>query len=384
MAATSRSIHRTEEQRIAAQCGAYAMRAADGLWQIMDGDRFPVQAINSYLRSLRDKGTSTNFLRAIAYDGARLLRNAGAVGFYYETLPRLHFQTYWNVRIESGDIQLSSANTELSRLHGIYSYLMASGAIEELPYRTKRVEGSEVNGWRTSIVPDVLQRSTKKKDIFLPAPSMFRAFIAALNASAAFVAEIYLKTGLRLSELKDLAKKWLTRYESPLSGMIIVRVLRKGNREGDIYIPAGLGARIHAYLAENKNCFVDERGAEWAERTLEDRFLVASRAVGAEGENDEGIGAHTLRHAYASWAYQKLQQLVRAGKIDCDPILIVQELMGHASYKTTLETYIHLFKRDNESCPEDFFPGPIDDLINVMEVVRRKFPQTTVDEDYCI
>jgi integrase len=69
----------------------------------------------------------------------------------------------------------------------------------------------------------------------------------------------------------------------------------------------------------------------------------AGKVVNAEGRA-KYTGMHTLRHFYASWCINRLED----GGLGLPP-KIVQERLGHSQIAMTLDTYGHLFPRGDDT-----------------------------------
>ena len=74
-----------------------------------------------------------------------------------------------------------------------------------------------------------------------------------------------------------------------------------------------------------------------------------------------------LRHAFGSWAFYRAKRLFAEGKLHAEPILIVQVLLGHASWKTTQDIYCNVFSAEADGSYVDLGGCPIEVLIGAME-----------------
>jgi len=142
MAAVAELIKpRTREERIRAQRGAYVVRLAGGLYQALYGDAFPINPLNGHLRKLHRKGRAATYLKNIAYNTVRWIRNAGEADIDWLAMPEIAFETYWKVRIDAG-LDIEAARAELSRVHSVFAYARDEAVIDYIPYPTKLVEPS--------------------------------------------------------------------------------------------------------------------------------------------------------------------------------------------------------------------------------------------------
>ena len=363
MAAIAESVMpRSRQARIFAQRLAYVYPLGGGLYQALDGDEHPIKILNRYLRKLHRKGLSTAYIKNIAYNTVAWIRNAGEADFDWIWPPEIAFETYWNLRRDDG-LTLPAARVELSRVHGVFKYAREEGYIDQFPYPTKFVAPGEATHWQGYLVPDILPPGDKAQIAFLPPPSLFRAFYATLPEDAKMPVETMLKTGVRISELLRLADAWARRVRGP-AGAAVTLIVGKGGKERYVYAPSDLADSLDALAASN-GLFMRANGRPWTERTLSEALTDTARLVGAT--DSLRISAHILRHAYASWAYQRMKRLFLDSKLDAEPLLVLQELLGHASYETTWNTYVNLFRFDGEDNAENFSIGPIAALLEVME-----------------
>src|SRR3954452_10087110 len=102
-------------------------------------------------------------------------------------------------------------------------------------------------------------------------------------------------------------------------------------------IPEPLALALSAHVAEwgSKTVLVNELGRQLAPRSLEDAVQKARAKVASLPPN---FRFHDLRHYFAS--------LLIAGGSD---VKVVQARLRHASAKTTLDTYGHLWPDSDES-----------------------------------
>jgi len=127
-------------------------------------------------------------------------------------------------------------------------------------------------------------------------------------------------SGVRISEALSLNIEDLDLAEGTF------RVIGKGDRERVGYLAAETVDRIRRYLRQRKR---PRRGPLFASRQGRLSYAMASRLFRkyAEGleENGRPLTIHQLRHTFGS---------ERAGKMDA---LLLRDLMGHQSLKTTLQ-----------------------------------------------
>jgi integrase len=150
-------------------------------------------------------------------------------------------------------------------------------------------------------------------------------------------------------------------------------IFRKGSKpvKMPVYVPADVTTRLDQYF-QDKTRFLSARGIAWTKKTLSTRFTDASKVVYGPDYDGPSITSHILRHAYASASFIKLSKLFHAGIITEEPLLVVQELLAHASYQTTWGTYIHMFAKDGDDREEDADLFDIDGVVDVLAVMQIK------------
>lgn len=152
---------------------------------------------------------------------------------------------------------------------------------------------------------------------------------------------IPLTLGLRANELLLLSRTAVE--EAVRTGVITVQ--RKGAKEGELPVKPAveffrslLKAKRYTTTVKDEGPWTvlwqliasTERGAYWQLRRL---VTGTAKAIGLEST----WTPHTLRHAFAS-------EMIRAGA----PLSVVQRALGHASYLTTVNTYVHIDTKDLE------------------------------------
>lgn len=130
--------------------------------------------------------------------------------------------------------------------------------------------------------------------------------------------------GLRVSEVVSLQVKDLDFEE----GLLTVRC-GKGRKDRVTVLPELLAADLHAFCADkgvNKLIFESDRGGSLTTRAAQKIFAMALKKAGIRKE----ASFHSLRHSFAT-------HLLGNGV----NLRIIQELLGHASSRTT-ERYTHV------------------------------------------
>jgi integrase len=151
--------------------------------------------------------------------------------------------------------------------------------------------------------------------------------------------------GLRSSEVCGLR----TRDVDFMRGVVSPRVqfgggpLKSAASVGDVPIPSTLSAVLAAHAGRwsdrDGEFMVNEWGKPLSPRTLERAFRAAVASVRADDPTlPEAVRFHDLRHHFASL-------LIASGA----NVKVVQARLRHASAKTTLDVYSHLFPDTDES-----------------------------------
>ena len=146
------------------------------------------------------------------------------------------------------------------------------------------------------------------------------------------VIHLFLNSGLRLSELKNLSIDDLKLYNGTFS------IIGKGNKERTGYINEITKKALEEYLRirnnfspKGKTLFVSRYGTKMSSTAIE---KIIKKAYKKAEINDEDYCVHTLRHTCATLLYRKGIN-----------IRTIQELLGHVQIDTT-EIYTHLHDQE--------------------------------------
>jgi integrase len=347
--------------RIANQKEAFVKRLSNKMYVVLDGGFRPMRCINDVLQAIHRRNQSANYAKGVAYDYTLWARNAGHAGVDALEPPRSIFESFLRIRIDNG-LSLQAAHIQLSRLHKVFKHGVDNQLIVDYPYPTKEFQTGIKGKYRRLIVPDLLPASPSAPLVILPSSGNFRAHYLALVEEAKLPAETLQKTGLRIFELEQLEKSWPTRQYAA-SGTAVVEIEGKGRRLRNIYVPPDLAQRLDIYLSLHGR-FLRADGSPWTTDALSAAFRDASALTGVH------ITAHMFRHSYGSWAFYRAKRLFEQGKLRAEPLLIVQVLLGHASWETTANIYCNIFAPDVDGSFEDIGGCPIETLIDAMEPAK--------------
>lgn len=146
------------------------------------------------------------------------------------------------------------------------------------------------------------------------------------------VIHLFLNSGLRLSELKNLSIDDLDLDNGKFS------IIGKGNKERTGYINKMTKKAIEEYLRirdnfnpKTKTLLVSKYGSKMSSTAIE---KIIKKAYKLSGINDENYCVHTLRHTCATLLYR-----------NGTDIRTIQELLGHVQIDTT-EIYTHLHDQE--------------------------------------
>lgn len=139
------------------------------------------------------------------------------------------------------------------------------------------------------------------------------------------------KLGLRVGEVHQLNLENIAveRRKITVSG--------KGNKQRSLYLDDEMMAILTRWIAVRKQflnqdtsnaLFISKKGNRLAIRTMEDNFKKIIKKLNLNVQFN--VTCHSLRHAFASHLNDE----------DVD-VLVIQDLLGHATPKTTADYYIH-------------------------------------------
>ncbi len=176
-------------------------------------------------------------------------------------------------------------------------------------------------------LPNYLSLDEAKKMINVYANSKYE-----LDIRDNAIIHLFLNSGLRLSELKNLSIDDLNLEEDKFC------IIGKGNKERTGYINEITKKALEEYLRirnnfkpKNKTLFISKYGSEMSSTAIEKIIKKAYKLAEIDAED---YCVHTLRHTCATLLYRN--------GID---IRTIQELLGHVQIDTT-EIYTHLHDQE--------------------------------------
>ncbi len=147
------------------------------------------------------------------------------------------------------------------------------------------------------------------------------------NIKHKLVISLIYSAGLRISEAVNLKKTDIDYNRS----VIIIRQ-SKGNKDRQTPLSQKIVDMINTYTDEYSTktyLFEGQKGGKYTVKSIQNVFKKACKNAGIQ----KNATVHTLRHSYAT-------HLLEAGT----DLRIIQEILGHASSKTT-EIYTHVSKK---------------------------------------
>jgi integrase/recombinase XerC/integrase/recombinase XerD len=139
------------------------------------------------------------------------------------------------------------------------------------------------------------------------------------------------KLGLRIGEVHQLNLENIDWHDKKIT------ILGKGNKKRTLYLDDEMNAILTQWIALRKQflnhdtsntLFISKKGNRLAIRTMQDNFKKIIKKLNLNVHFN--VTCHSLRHAFASHLNDE----------DVD-VLVIQDLLGHATPKTTSDYYIH-------------------------------------------
>ena len=167
-----------------------------------------------------------------------------------------------------------------------------------------------------------------KNSEFHLTPSELRRLVAATeNSRDLLVLELFIYTGIRRAELRQIQVEDLD-----LSRRRLLIRHGKGGKERIVYLPDGLVKSLKSFCARRTAgpLFQGRNGGPLSERAINYIVSRVAEAAGLQTPNPRyrNIGPHLLRHSFA-----------RNWKVAGGSLETLRRILGHASLKTTLDLY---------------------------------------------
>ena len=244
------------------------------------------------------------------------------LGYYVDIKPELiakeNIKSYLLYKINQDGISESTQNVIINAIKFYY----------------EKVEKRE-----RFVIYDLRPRKAKKLPSFLSKEEIVCLVKAVENTKHRVILKLIYSAGLRLGELIRLKLKDI-RWDI---GHIMIKC-SKGKKDRMVTLSQKLIGELQEYITKFKPRFYlieGQDGGNYSPRSVQNIFHKAIEISNIQTH----ATVHTLRHSYAT-------HMIQSG-ID---IRIVQELLGHASIKTT-EIYTHITDRMKSA-----IKSPLDDL----------------------
>ena len=277
------------------------------------------QGVRSFLSFCRmEKGLARNSLEAYQTDLGDFVRFTHATN--PGEMPDATLVATWVNSLYQKDFSSRTIARRQSSVRGLFRFLLTEGQIETDP--TEHL--SSPKQWAK--IPKFLNREQIEKLITSPDTTK----PSGLRDKAMF--ELLYATGIRVSELVNLRTSNLD------SGLGLIRVTGKGNKQRIVPVHAGALRAIADYVAEGRpallklraspSLFVTARGGPMTRQG----FWASVRMNGKRAGIFHNLSPHVLRHTFAT-------HLLEGGA----DLRSVQTMLGHADLSTT-EIYTHVVR----------------------------------------
>lgn len=285
----------------------------------MNADR-----VDEYLEHLaKERDQAANTVKAYGRDLRRFVDFAD--GYYggrwsWGSVDRLGLRGYLAEFEKRGSSRRSAARA-LSALRGFYKWLAVERGVENAAVRGARMPRLDKR------LPTWLRRE-ETEQLFQVAEALAGddGFVALRDLA---ILELFYSSGIRLSELQGMNLRDLDLLADQ------VKVRGKGRKERIVPVGSRAVRALRRYFevredvarrpgSDRQAVFLNQRGGRLGAVTIQRRMNRLFDAIGADGQR-----VHSLRHTFAT-------HLMDAGA----DLRAVQELLGHASLRTT-QVYTH-------------------------------------------
>jgi len=285
-------------------------------------------------------------------------------------------------------------NGRLRTIIRFYQFAANKHWIESVPYDIETVVISKGKGFLahtdrsggTKNTPDVMLKEKPSALKVLTKHEVKRLLSYPCFVSQRMLYRLALQTGLRKEELLTFPEKYIQDPSTKRGSAIVTVVLSskdmevksgqggtKGGKERTIHIPIGLYERLWQYKIHERNEILLRNDKASQKTLLLNRFgepysirgsTLNSALKEIVGRTD--ISLHTLRHTYATF---KLYDLRSSPNYRGDPLVYVQDRLGHSSILTT-QIYLH-YLEDLEGDLMTEYDNDIDQIFSTHESTKE-------------
>jgi len=268
----------------------------------------------------------------------------------------------WSVSL---GLSPKTINGRLRTIIQFYHFAYRKHWIESVPYDIETVVINKQKGFLAHTDKSGNQKSTANvmlKEKVAALQILTKQEVKTLMNHPCFISQhlIYrlaLQTGMRKEELLTLPNSYIQDPKTKRGKAIVPVILSfkdmdvkngqggtKGNRERTIHIPIGLYEQLWQYKLHERNHLLLRNEVSEQKALLLNRFGQPYSIKGTVLNNElkkivgrKDISLHKLRHTYATF---KLYGLRNSPNYRGDPLVYVQDRLGHASIITT-QIYLH-------------------------------------------
>ena len=288
---------------------------------------------------------------------------ANTVGWNAKSPPGLPSAIHWYRDWSAGEIgnKPRTINQRLRLIVKFYEWAHRQGFIDELPVGYEEVRSGHQDAFlqhvKTDEVssPDVLLQESKAPPRILSAEQLGACKRALLSSTHGLMFEMMARTGLRQTECRTFPAAYVfnpTRRRDLTPGQKIrlwiepKHMAIKFKKRRSIDIPYDLMEDLWWYSVRERQAranrnpsppgtlFLTKTGGQYAASSVADWFGALRQRTGFD------VAPHMLRHTYATYTLVGLRKSGYEG----DPLLYVQERLGHANVTTTV-IYLHMIDK---------------------------------------
>jgi len=267
----------------------------------------------------------------------------------------------WSVEI---GLSSSTINGRLRTIIRFYHFAVSKGWINDVPFdietiiinKSKGFLGHTDTSGNLSRSPNVMLKEQVSRLVILSEQELKTLISHQCFISQNLIYRMAVQTGLRKAELLSFPSKYITDPRTKRGGANVPVTLdwrdmsvvdgggTKGKKERTIHIPIGLYQRLWDYLIHDRSELLKNNGQEDSGALFLNRFGRPYSLVGDALNNKlksitgrKEISLHKLRHTYAT---HTLYSLRKNPKYHGEPLVYVQDRLGHSSINTT-RIYLH-------------------------------------------
>lgn len=267
---------------------------------------------------------------------------------------------YRDVSMKQFGVGASTINRRLRFLIKFYQYAYNHGWVSTLPYELESVVIRKPKGFLAhtdtsggmKARPDVMLKQPHTKIKLLNREQVNELLAAINNKTLKLMVKLGLLTGMRKSEILTFPLSCVinpqnTSARSHIKVELNPNEMRiKGSKARSVMIPVVLMSELWDYVIHERSAlqkgknnptdrlFVTQDGDAYSLKSV--TFNKQLSAV----DVNFNVHPHMLRHTFASHTLKDLEQRKSEGRLACNPLRIVQALLGHSSINTT-EQYLH-------------------------------------------